>query len=60
MKIIIIANEKLAHKVFACFRNNFVVNGLGRLLDELLNEDIDMLAAICVVAGLCVRRWLPR
>jgi hypothetical protein len=36
MRISIIAEEELTHKVLAGLKNNFVVSGLGRSLDVLL------------------------
>ena len=44
--------EELTHKVFASFQNDFVVSGLRRSLDMLLDEGVDTLAAISAVADL--------
>jgi hypothetical protein len=35
MRITIIAEEELTHKVLGGFKNNFAMSGLGRLLDML-------------------------
>ena len=52
MTIIIFTKEELIHNVLIGFKNNFVVSSLGRLHDMLLNEVVDMLAAIFGVAVL--------
>jgi hypothetical protein len=56
MRISIIAEEELIHKVLAGLKNNFVVNGLGRSLDVLLDKGVDALATISAVANL---DWVP-
>ena len=52
MRITIIAEEELTHKVLAGFWKDFVVSGLGRLLNVLLDEGVDALAAIPAIADL--------
>jgi hypothetical protein len=52
MRISIIGEEELTHKVLAGLKNNFVVSGLGRSLDVLLDKGVDALAPISVVANL--------
>ena len=52
MRISIIAEEELTQKVLVGLKNNFIVSGLGRLLDVLLDEGVDALAAISAVADL--------
>ena len=52
MRITIIAEEELTHKVLAGLKNNFAMSSLGSLLDVLLNKGVDALAAIYVVADL--------
>jgi hypothetical protein len=52
MRITIIAEEELTHKVLAGFKFFFAMSGLGRLLHVLLNDGGDALAAISVVADL--------
>ena len=52
MMATIIAEKELTHKVFVGFKNYFPMSGLGRLLDVLLDEGVDELAAISAVADL--------
>ena len=52
MRITIIAEEELTHKVLAGFKNDFAMSGLGRSLDVLLDEGVDALAAISAIANL--------
>ena len=52
MRITIVGGEELTHKVLASFKNNFAMSGLGSVLDVLLNEGVDALAAISAVAHL--------
>jgi hypothetical protein len=52
MRITIIAEKKLTHNVIVVFKNIFAMSGLGRSFHVLLNEDVDVLAAICAVANL--------
>ena len=52
MRIIIIAEEELTHKVLDGFKDDFAMSGLGRSLNVLLNEGVDALAAISTVANL--------
>ena len=40
MRIIVIAEEDLTHKVLAAFWDDFVMSGLGRSLDVLLNVGV--------------------
>ena len=54
MRISIIAEEELTHKVLAGFKDDFAMSGLGRSLDMLLDEGIDAFAAISAVANLDV------
>ena len=44
--------EALTHKVFSGFKNNFSMSGLGSLLDVLLDEGVDAVAAISAVVDL--------
>ena len=52
MKISVVAEEELTHKVFAGPKNNFAMSGLGDVLDVLLDKVVDALADISAVAGL--------
>jgi hypothetical protein len=52
MRISIIADGELTHKVLDGFKDDFAMSGLGRSLDVLLNEGVDALAAISAVANL--------
>ena len=52
MRISIIAEEELTHKVLAGFKNNFAVSGLGRSLHVLLDKGVVALATIFAVADL--------
>ena len=54
MRVTIITEDELTHKIFAGFKNNFGMSGLGRSLDVLLDENVHALAAISVVANLDV------
>jgi hypothetical protein len=60
MRINIIAEEELTHKVFAGLKNNFAVSGLWRSFDVLLDKGVDALATISAAANLTGCRWLPR
>ena len=52
MRISIIAEEELTHKVLAGLKNNFAMSGLGSSLDVLLDCCVDTLAAIPTIADL--------
>ena len=52
MRITIIAEEDLTHKVLAGFKNNFTISGLGSLLDVIIDEGVNVFAAIFAVADL--------
>ena len=52
MRISIIAEEELTHKVLAGLKNNFAMSGLGRSLDVLLDKGVDALATVSAVADL--------
>jgi hypothetical protein len=52
MRINIIAEEELTHKILACLKNNFVVSRLGRSLDVLLEKCIDTLTVVSAVSSL--------
>jgi hypothetical protein len=52
MRISIIAEEELTHKVLAGLKNNFSLSGLVRSLDVLLDKGVDALATISAVADL--------
>jgi hypothetical protein len=53
MRISIIAEEELTHKVFAGLKNNFAMSGLGRSPDVLLDKGVNALATISAVADGC-------
>src|ERR1700738_2592272 len=52
MRIRIIAEEELTHKVLAGFKDDFAMSGLGRSVDVLLDEGVDALLAISAIANL--------
>ena len=52
MRITIIAEEDLAHKVLVGFQKDFAMSGLRRSLNMLLDEGVDTFATILVVADL--------
>ena len=52
MRIIIIAEEELTHKVLVGFTDDFAMSGLGRSFNVLLNEGVNALAAFPAVANL--------
>ena len=52
MRISIIAEEELTHKVLAGFKDDFAMSDLGRSLDVLLDEGVDALLAISAIANL--------
>ena len=52
MRISIIAEEKLTHKVLAGLKNNFAVSGLERSLNVLIDKGVNALATIYAVADL--------
>jgi hypothetical protein len=51
MRLTIIAEEELTHKILAGFEDDFDISCLGRSLDVLLQEGVDALATIFVVAN---------
>jgi hypothetical protein len=51
MRITIIAEEELTHKILAGFEDDFAMSGLGRSLDVFLQEGVDALATISAVAN---------
>ena len=52
MRISVIAEEELTHKVFGGLKNNFAVSGLGSALDDFLEKGVDALTAISAIACL--------
>ena len=42
MRITIIAEEELTHKVFDGFKDDLAMGGMGRLVDVLFNEGVDV------------------
>ena len=52
MRITIIAEEELTYKVLAGFKDDFAISGLGRSLDVLLNEGVNVHVVIPAVANL--------
>lgn len=52
MRITSIVEEELTHKVLASFNNNFAMSGLGRLLDMVLDEGVNVHVVISAVANL--------
>ena len=52
MRIRIIAEEELTHKVLAGFKDDFSMSGMGRSLDVLLDEGVNALLAISAIANL--------
>jgi hypothetical protein len=49
MRLTIIAEEELTHKILAGFEDNFAMSCLGRSLDVLLQEGVDAFATISAV-----------
>jgi hypothetical protein len=51
MRITIIAEEELTHKILAGFEDDFTMSGLGHSLDVLLQEGVNALTTISTVAN---------